>query len=73
MFPGKKNWKKWVKTSDMTDEDFKFVSTNKYTYAQIYSLNKSADVTKINAQVSKRFNTTKQDILQGKLWACANA
>ena len=60
---GKKNWDGWSKSGSMTDDDLKLVKNNLYTYAQIYSLNKKADVSKTSLMVDKQFEDAKKAVL----------
>lgn len=52
---GKKNWKEWVKNEGMSDADFDLVKQNKYTFAQVYEKNLTADINKTNTVTQKVF------------------
>eukprot|EP00466_Bigelowiella_natans_P016142 jgi/Bigna1/54291/estExt_Genewise1Plus.C_310075 len=61
---GKKNWKKWTKAGSMTDGDLQMVKKNPHTFQEIYNLNKTADVGKIKAAVTKQFAEAKKACLK---------
>jgi len=63
---GKKNWKKWTQTKDMTEEDLALVKQNPYTFQEIYNMNKTADVVKTSSIIAKHTDACKKEIM-GKL------